>query len=340
MSCLDQSFTSLERLTSNSLVCLSKEINKKPDSRRQKPMSEEAITNTAVSSDWRCRTKAAMTLSEVAKNKKALPGEAYLLEEANSSQEVPRPVVIFLHDDGFDLYSYTKDGERVDVFIAYSETLIRCSLNEIPTSEKPYVIQLEAGLRTIFICYPTSDERDGCFTKVLASVGQFLVLNPRSRKTVLGKKTSNPLSPVSPLSLSAWPSTKHFQLSSLLNALDITSDTCLTSNRANSSFSFRFPALLVSLCNTKPRRAQAKKVTTAKTPIARSYTLPFSKQGTISPSCKQFSARNALLNEHYTQSSLEKRAALGILNVDSGDMRQYYARVWWWPSFARSHYVG
>ena len=172
-------------------------------------------------------------------------------------------------------------------------------------------------------------ERDECLTKILASVGQFLVLNPRSKKTVLGKKISNPPSPVSPLPLSAWPSTKQVHISLLLNALDISSASCLsTSSRSNGSFSFRFPGSLVSLCNAKLRRGhQSKESRTVKTPVTRSYTLPFSKHS-ISLSCKQYSARNAMLNEHNGCSSLETRAALGILNIDSGDMRQYFARVW------------
>lgn len=288
-----------------------------------------AVTTTRETSR-RCPTQAAtMTLSEAAKQKKTLPGEAYLLEDGKSFSGLPKPVSIALRDDGFDLYSYSEGSEELREPIAYSETLIRCSLNQIPASEKPYVIQLEAGLRIIFICFTTSDERDGCFTKILASVGQFLVVNPRSRKLILGKRTSNPLSPVSPLSLSARPSTKHFQLSSLLNALDInTSGPCLPANRTGSLFSFRFSALLVSLCtNAKSRRTQGKLATTAKKTVTRSYTLPFSKHSS-SVSCKQLSPTNSLLRENTGRSSsLETRAALGILNIDNGDMRQYLART-------------
>lgn len=269
-----------------------------------------------------------MTLSDVPKPKNCLPGEAYLLEEARSPRDIPKAVFVVLRDDGFDLFSHSKNDEASYEAIAYSETLIRCSLNQIPASERPHVIQLEAGLRTIFICFTESMERDECLTKILASVGQFLVLNPRSKKTVLGKKISNPPSPVSPLPLSAWPSTKQVHISLLLNALDISSASCLsTSSRSNGSFSFRFPGSLVSLCNAKLRRGhQSKESRTVKTPVARSYTLPFSKHS-ISLSCKQYSARNAMLNEHNGCSSLETRAALGILNIDSGDMRQYFARV-------------
>jgi hypothetical protein len=75
--------------------------------------------------------------------------------------------------------------------------------------------------------------------------------------------------------------------------------------------------LLVSMCNARPRRA--KEITNTKIPVARSYTLPFSKYGNAM-SCKKFSANN-------TRSSLETRVALGILNTDLGDVRQYLSRL-------------
>jgi hypothetical protein len=81
----------------------------------------------------------------------------------------------------------------------------------------------------------------------------------------------------------------------------------------------------VSICNAKPRRG--KDITNAKIPVARSYTLPFSKYGSAR-SCKQFSARNTIFCDNHTRSSLEARVALGILNTDLGDVRQYLARFW------------
>ncbi len=262
---------------------------------------------------------------ETVKTSQKLPGDAYLLKDSKNLQEVPKSVSVVLHENGFDLYSYAPDYESFNhEAVRYTETLIRCSLNEIAASLKPYVIHLEAGLRTIFICFNDCEERDACFTKILASVGQFLVLNPRSRKSLLGKRSSNPLSPVSPLSMSTGPTLKEEQLSLLLNALDISSSSrCLTHSRQNTPFSFKFPALLVSMCNAKPRRA--KEITNTKIPVARSYTLPFSKYGSAR-SCKQFSARNMLSCDNHTRSSLETRVALGILNTDLGDVRQYLAR--------------
>ena len=254
------------------------------------------------------------------KTSQKLPGDAYLLKDSKNLREVPKSVSVVLHENGFDLYSYAQDYESFNhEAVRYTETLIRCSLNEIAASLKPFVIQLEAGLRTIFICFNDREERDECFTNILASVGQFLVLNPRSRKSLLGKRTSNPLSPVSPLSISSGPTLKNEQLSLLLNALDISSSSpsCLAQSRQNSPFSFRFPALLVSMCNARPRRG--KEITNTKLPVARSYTLPFSKYGNAR-SCKQFSA-------NHTRSSLETRVALGILNTDLGDVRQYLARL-------------
>ena len=253
------------------------------------------------------------------KRSQKLPGDAYLLKDSKNLQEAPKSVSVVLHENGFDLYSYAQDYETFShEAVRYTETLIRCSLNETAAFLKPYVIQLEAGLRTIFICFNDKEERDACFTNILASVGQFLVLNPRSRKSLLGKRTSNPLSPASPLSISTGPTVKQDQLSLLLNALDISSSSrCLAQNRQNSSFSFRFPALLVSMCNARPRRA--KEITNTKIPVARSYTLPFSKYGNAM-SCKKFSANN-------TRSSLETRVALGILNTDLGDVRQYLSRL-------------
>ena len=262
---------------------------------------------------------------ESAKINQKLPGEAYLIKDSKNLQDKPKSVSVVLHEDGFDLYTYASDYESLKhEAVLYTETLIRCSLNEITASIKPFVIQLEAGLRTIFICFDDREERDGCFTKILASVGQFLVLNPRSRKSLLGKRTSNPLSPVSPLSMSSGPTLREDQLSLLLNALDISSSSrCFNANsRPNSPFSFRFPAVLVSICNAKPRRS--KEINT-KLPVARSYTLPFSKYGNTR-SCKQFSARNTLFCDNHTRSSLETRVALGILNTDLGDVRQYLAR--------------
>lgn len=260
----------------------------------------------------------------VRKNEK-LPGEAYLLKDAKNLQEVPKSVSVVLHENGFDLYTYASDNDSPShEAVMYTETVIRCSLNEIGASVRPYVIQLEAGLKTIFICFSDREERDGCCTKILASVGQFLVLNPRSRKRLLGKRSSNPLSPVSPLGMSTGPTLKEEQLSLLLNALDISSSSrCLTVSRLNFS-SFRFPALFVSMCNARPRRT--KEITNTKTPVSRSYTLPFSKYGSAR-SCKQFSARNTLFScDNNTRSSLETRVALGILNTDLGDVRQYLAR--------------
>ncbi|CAB4010379.1 Hypothetical predicted protein [Paramuricea clavata] len=269
-----------------------------------------------------------MTLHDkgTVKASQKLPGEAYLLKDSKNVHELaPKSVSVVLHENGFDIYSYAADYESFNhEAVLYKETLIRCSLNEITASLKPFVIQLEAGLRTIFICFIDREERDGCFTKILASVGQFLVLNPRSRKSLLGKRTSNPLSPVSPLSMSTAPTLKDEQLSLLLNALDISSSSrCLTQSRPNSPFSFRFPGLLVSICNAKPRRG--KDITNTKIPVARSYTLPFSKYGSAR-SCKQFSARNTIFCDNHTRSSLEARVALGILNTDLGDVRQYLAR--------------
>ena len=270
-----------------------------------------------------------MTLQDkqTVKTSQRLPGEAYLLRDSHDFHEVPKSVSLVLHASGFDMYSYATDCESFHhEVIRYTETLIRCSLNEIAASLKPFVIQLEAGLRKIFICFADREERDDCFTKILASVGQFLVLNPRSRKSLLGKRASNPLSPVSPLSVATGPTLKEEQLSLLLNALDISSSPrCIANNRPNSPFSFKFPALLVSICNSKPRRA--KEMPNTKLPVARSYTLPFSKYGTTR-SCKQFSAWNSVIcDNNNTRTSLETRAALGILNTDLGDVRQYLSRL-------------
>lgn len=263
---------------------------------------------------------------------KKLPGEAYLFTNSRDMlQDIPKSVSIVLQDNGFDLYSYAQDYETplTHETVRYTETLIRCSLSEIAASLKPYAIHLEAGLRTIFICFTDREERDSCFTQILASVGQFLALNPRSRKTILGKRISNPLSPVSPLSMSNGPSLKDEHLSLLLNALDISSTSSTarleSHSRANSPFTFKFPALLISLCNAKPRR---KEIANTKQPVARSYTLPFSKYGSAY-SCKQFSARNTIVYDNFSKrsSSLEARVALGILNTDLGDVRQYLSRL-------------
>lgn len=278
-----------------------------------------------------------MTLNEerLSKNKTdLLPGDSYLMKDSKCLDNAAlKSVSIVLHERGFDLYSYAQDYESIShETVEYTQTVIRCSLKElvtVATSIVMYVVQLEAGLKTIFICFTDRDERDACFTKILASVGEFLVLNPRSRKRLLGKRLSNPLSPVSPLSISNGANIKEQHLSLLLDALDIThsSSTCLPMQTLGMSLpcSIRFPSLLVSLCNSRQRRSKAR--TTRKVPVTRSYTYPFfNKYGS---SCKQFSARNSIfsVDSHNKRSStLQTRVALGILNTDLGDVRQYLTR--------------
>ena len=119
------------------------------------------------------------------KRSQKLPGDAYLLKDSKNLQEAPKSVSVVLHENGFDLYSYAQDYETFShEAVRYTETLIRCSLNETAASLKPYVIQLEAGLRTIFICFNDKEERDACFTNILASVGQFLVQISKLKKKV------------------------------------------------------------------------------------------------------------------------------------------------------------